>query len=115
MSEKLPFDKVLNSSNSMLSYPSVYSPNGMKFRSKPEILRTLGENIDLSKFDFKKTKLSEENTCYLNSRKSPPKNLDINIRKAKSPPTTKIQYRTNIKSPARKSPRISPLEEKRQS
>ena len=31
----------------------LYSPNGMKCRSKPELARILGKNFDLSSFDYR--------------------------------------------------------------
>ena len=94
----------------MLYIPSVSSPNGMKFRSKPEISRTLGNSIDLTKFDFKARNRSEETPTYshLITRRSPPKNLEF---RKESQPIAKVQNRiVTVKSP-RRSPRNIPQEE----
>lgn len=37
---------------------SHYSPNGKKFRSKPQLARYLGDALDLATFDFRSGKIN---------------------------------------------------------
>lgn len=43
--------------NWFVSFP-FYSPNGKKFRSKPQLVRYLGDTVDLTTFDFKTGKIN---------------------------------------------------------
>ena len=51
-------------------YLMVFSPNGRKFRSKPELMRFLGSSYDLTNFDYRSGKFVSDKT-KLNRRTKP--------------------------------------------